>query len=503
MKLLFKTLIIFSLIAGIVSCSDFLEENPQGMLTTKGFYKTEADAIAAVDGIYYEIAHGWRMYGRDMNVLCALPTDVEKDGLGMPNQHLQNLEYNVYTSNNMWIENIWRNHYQLVSAANAAINNIPKVPEGKLTEDMRNRLLWEAHFLRGLGYFNLVRFFGDVPIILKVETVEDAEKPRDPVDKVYELVLSDLEFAQNNLPVSYDLNNFGRATKGAAKILEGKVHLTRHNYQECVDKLAEVVENESEYGYGLHEDFSDNWAPGDERGQEAVFSIDYGKPPLPDNGSMMALQGPKYSMPEYDEFGIHGNEADIPTEELYNDYEEGDERREVTLRKWFRGKNGEKYETTIPLFAKYWEDGLTNSGHGSCNFHVLRYADAVLMYAEALNEVGNSTEAENQLNRILERAFNNTDHNVSGLSREEFRDKVIFERKLELAMEANRWFDLVRTDKLVERMKEHGRVEGEYAEGYHADKSEITNNVAEHYKLFPIPQEEIDKNPLLEQNPGW
>jgi len=503
MRLLLKIIILGFLVVSIAACSEFLEENPKGMLTTKNFYKTEDDAIAAVDGIYHHLSKGWRMYGRDMNILCALPTDVEKDGLGMPNQHLQNLEYNVYTPDNMWIEHVWRVHYELISDANTAINNIPNVPEEKINENLRNRLIGEASFLRGLAYFNLVRFFGDVPLIKKVEKIEDAEVPRSPVDEVYSLILSDLEFAQNNLPIDYSLDNFGRATRGAAKILEGKVHLTRHDYQKCVDKLAEVIENESEYGYGLHEDFSDNWAPGDERGQEAVLSIDYGKPPLPDNGAMMALQGPKYSMPEYDEFGIHANEADIPTEELYNDYQEGDERREVTLRKWFRGKNGEKYYTTIPLFAKYWEDGLTNSGHGSCNFHILRYADAVLMYAEALNEVGNSADAENQFNRIRERAFNDTDHNVSGLSKQEFRDTVIQERKLELAMEANRWFDLVRTDRLVERMKEHGQVEGEYAEGYHADKSEIVANVAEHYKLFPIPQEEIDKNPLLEQNPGW
>ncbi|WP_372637641.1 RagB/SusD family nutrient uptake outer membrane protein [Fodinibius sp.] len=505
MKLRYNALILFFLAASLLSCEDFLTEDPPGQLVAETFYQNEEEAIAAVNGIYPNLGLGWDNYGRTMQILTMLPTDVMKDGLGMPNQHLQNLSYYAHSSVNQWSESIWQDHYSIIASANSAINNIPNVPEGNINEDLRTRLIGEARFLRALAYFNLVRFYGGVPIITQIERLEDANEPRAPVNEVYNLILDDLEYAQNNLPISYPVSEFGRATEGAAKILEGKVHLTRQNWQESVDKLAEVVENEGQYGYGLHEDYQDNWAPGDERGIEAVFSIDYGKPPLPNNASMMSLQGPKYSLigsPEA--FGIPANEAELPTLELYNEYEEEDSRRYVTLRSEFMGADGEMHGTSHPLFAKYWENGVTSLAEGSVNFHILRYSDAILMYAEALNEIGNTSEAENQLNRILERAFQSTDHNVNGLTQQQFRDKVLHERKLELVDEAHRWFDLVRTGRLVERMQEFGQVESELSEGHHGNYADIITRVSEKHMLFPIPQSEIDKRPdLYEQNPGW
>ena len=323
--------------------------------------------------------------------------------------------------------------------------------------------------------------------------------PRSPKDEVYNLIIEDLTFAENNLPV----NNAAatRVTEGAAKILLGKVYLTRENWQACVDKLDEVISNESQYGYDLHEDFGDNWRKSTEDGAEAVLRIDFGDPPLNGNGAMQ-LQGPKYSVPGGAGIGTPGGfEADIPTEELYNFYSDEDERKAVTFSTEFVNVNtGEVFPSSIPLFTKYFEEGEDVSWHCDCDFFILRYSEALLMYAEALNELGNTSEALTYLNRVRERAFNDTDHNFSGLSQNEFRDTVWRERHLEFAQEGKRYFDLTRQGRLYERMIEHAQAEAELAE---SNKTQIANNFGEYMNLMPIPQREMDQNPELVQNPGW
>ncbi len=132
--------------------------------------------------------------------------------------------------------------------------------------------------------------------------------------------------------------------------------------------------------------------------------------------------------------------------------------------------------------------------------HIMRYADALLMYAEALNEVGNTAESITVLNRVRERAFGNKDHNVAGLSKDALREKIYLERRLELSNEGQRWFDLVRTDRFVSVMKSHGEKEAKLAE---TNKTTISANAKDYLMLFPIPQVELDINPLLTQNTGY
>ena len=132
--------------------------------------------------------------------------------------------------------------------------------------------------------------------------------------------------------------------------------------------------------------------------------------------------------------------------------------------------------------------------------HIIRYSDALLMYAEALNEVGESAKAHEVLNRVRERAFGDTSKNYSGLSKDDFRTAILNERFLEFPIEGHRWFDLVRTGVFVQRMKEHSVYESSVAE---ANKTDIGNNVKDYMVLMPIPQRELDLNPELTQNPGW
>ena len=478
------------------SCSDFLEEKPEDRFVVDNFYSGRSDAEAAVAAVYQQL---YSIYERYIFLLNALPADDEKNGLGMPNQFLQNLEYLRHTSENQFTRQMWERNYSGIARANTAIENIPKV---NMDENVRARLVAEAKFLRALYYFNLVRFYGDVPLILKLENIDDAMAARSPTEQVYQQIIQDLQDAESALPVSYPDSETGRATQGAAKILLGKVYLTMHDYQKAADKLAEVIENEAIYGYGLHDYYGANWNPETENGKEMVFTIEFMDPPG-DGNSAMQLQGPKYSLPGG--FGVLGlansNEADIPTRDLYDRFEDDDERKAETFTTDFVSLiDGSIHTSTIPIFTKYWEENENIAVNSDANMHIIRYADALLMYAEALNEIGQSDKAHMYLNQVRERAFNTPDKNYENLSQEDFRTAVWLERRLELAMEGHRWFDLVRTGRFIQRMKEHAAYEASVAE---SNKVEIAQNIQDYMILMPIPQREVDLNGDLSQNPGY
>jgi starch-binding outer membrane protein, SusD/RagB family len=475
------------------SCESFLEEKPVDRYVVDNFYNDQSAAEAAVSAVYQQL---YSIYERYMFLLNEQPADDNRSGI-QPNQYLQDLEYLRHSSENQFTRQMWQYNYSGIARANTAIENIPEID---MDETVKNRLLGEVKFLRALYYFNLVRFWGDVPLVLKVG-IEESMGPRVPKDQVYQQIITDLSDAENNLPVSYPATETCRATKGAAKILLGKVYLTMHDYQSCVSKLAEVIENEASYGYGLHEYFGDNWEKETENGKEMVFSVEFMDPPGNGN-SMMVLQGPKYALPHgFAPLGLSNcNEADTPTMDLYLRFSDEDERKDETFRiNWISLIDGSIHKAIRPIYCKYHEEDEPITANSDCNMHVVRYADALLMYAEALNEVDQNTKAHDYLNRVRERAFNSTEHNYSGLSKQEFREAVWLERRLELSMEGHRWFDLVRTERFVERMTEFAEFESQYE----PDKIKIKQNVRDYHELMPIPQIEIDLNPNITQNPGY
>lgn len=205
----------------------------------------------------------------------------------------------------------------------------------------------------------------------------------------------------------------------------------------------------------------------------------------------MVLQGPKYSLPGgFAVLGlVNSNEADIPTRDLYDRYTEDDERKAGTFRTDFVSLlDGSVHTASIPIFTKYWEENESNPNNSDANMNVIRYADALLMYAEALNEIGQTEEAAIPLNRVMERAYNSISHNVSGLSTDDMRTLIYEERHKELAMEGHRWFDLVRTGRFIQRMKDHAAYEASVAE---SNKVELAQNIKDHMVLMPIPQRKL------------
>lgn len=496
MKNKLKYIIIISLVILISAC-DLLTETPEDRFVLDNFYSSGSDAQAAVDAVYNRIGAGY--YERIYFLVADLPADDYKNGGGMSNSFLQDIEYYRHTSENEFIKRVWRESYDGIARANTAIKKIPDVT---MEADFQNRLIAEASFLRAVFYFNLVRWFGGVPIITNMESIDDAMVPRSTEEEVYTLIKSDLNFAIANLPISYSSSEAGRATQGAAKALMGRVHLTLKEWNDAVTMLGDIVNNESTYGYGLNEDFRANWEVATEHGVETVFTVNFSEPP--GNGNQM-MQGvsPKYSVPGGSVPGLSGAwEADIPTMELYNLFEENDERKAATFRTDFISpKNGNTYTSSIPLFIKYFEDGEAKCGNSDNNVHVIRYADVLLMYAEALNEDGQTNLALPYVNRIRERAFNNSDNNLPSMGQDELRLAIYKERRLELAHEGHRWFDLVRTGRLVQRMKAHAAIEADLAE---SDKTNIAANIQDYHNLMPIPQHEIDLNPdVIIQNPGY
>lgn len=484
------------------SCKDFLVENPVDRYVVSNVYTDESGAIASVTSIYNSL---YSFYERLMYLVFDLPVDDEKNGQGMPNQYLQNLEYMRYTPNNTFVRDLWRNSYTAIFRANNALEQIPNI---EMDETLKIRLMNEAKFLRALYYFNLVRAFGDVPLPLGT-SIEETVTERIPKSQVYDQIISDLNDAKA-LPKSYSGSDVGRATSGAASVLLGYVYVTMKNWGAAVTELGAVINNEGSYGYGLWEDLRDNYRETTENGKECVFSVQFAEPPSNGNGDMQ-LAGPKYTLQaDYGLIAIPGiegcNEADIPCEELYSQYDDEDQRKFIIFSKEFVSPtNGQTYYTQIPIYHSHWQDGQTVAGNSNCNTFILRYADALLLYAEALNESGDPENAYVPLQRVRSRAYKNDPKGIieGAKTQENVRAWVRQERWQELAHEGKRWFDLVRWGILKERMFEHARNEVALG-GYESYKKlEIIDNFKDAMNLMPIPQEELDANQLLEQNPGW
>jgi len=459
---------------------ELLKEDPEHVLVTENFYRTQEEAIAVVNAVYQRLSAD--MYNRFVEVLSDLTTDDYKNGIGMPNPFLIDLEYYNFTSENTFVASNWTQHYDGINRANVVLSRVPNII---MDENLKQRILGEAHFLRALFYFNLVRWFGGVPLVTtETQDLSNLNVPRASLEEVYALIIEDLKFAETTLPATYGSSDLGRATKGAAKILLGKVYLTQKDWSNTVQKLEEVIKNEATYNYDLHANFRDNWIQATENGKEMVFAVQFLQNPGQPNG-MMVLSAPRNRVP-----GLNGNEADIPTVDLYNAYQSGDTRRDATLFTSLT-VNANTYTFPHPLFYKYYDPGAFGVPQQSNNnVFVLRYSDALLMYAEALNELqGPTAEAYNAINRVRRRAFQDNSHDLAGLNKDTFRDAVYKERRLEFVLEGQRWFDLVRTDRLLTVMQNH--------------KENGTINIKPHQVLFPIPQRDRDLNPSLEQNSGY
>jgi len=480
------------------ACADFLDKVPQDSINTSNFFITEADAVAAINGAYQPLQwpklYNMRMWTTDIMA----GNSIVGAGGGTDGVETQDEANFVTSTDNQGVLDMWRGPWPGILRCNIVLQ---KVPDMTISNSLKNRVLGEAYFLRAHYYFILVQFFGDVPLVLQpVVPGDDLRPSRTPKTEVYKQIEADLATAANLLPEreQYSGDNIGRASKGSALGMLAKVELTLENYERVIS-LCDSVKT---LGYALNASYADNFDSSKENGVESLFEVQYAAGAGKDFWSnenqsswLSAFTGPRGSNMVAGGWGWNQ-----PTDEFVSAYETGDLRKNATVFYQgcpaFDGKNYQRsYSTTgynlrkfiVPLSVSATYD------NSPLNFPVLRYADVLLMKAEALNELGRTSEAqllatdENAtLNKVRVRAGLLS---VTGLEQAALREKILHERRMELAFEGQRWFDLIRVQ------------DGQY--GINFMHSIGKTNMTTKHLLFPVPQKERDANPNLTQNQGY
>ncbi|NCB07203.1 MAG: RagB/SusD family nutrient uptake outer membrane protein, partial [Bacteroidia bacterium] len=330
MKFSINTFFLAVILFSAISCSeDFLDKAPLDSINTDNFYQTEEDAIAAINGAYQPLQwaklYNMRMWTSDIMAGNSLVGGGGGDD-GWETYDMMNF---VVTTVNTGVLDIFRGPFPGILRCNMVLK---KVPEMNIGEALKNRVTGEAHFLRGLYYFILVRYFGDVPLITEPQEPGDDLRPsRTAKEKVYEQIIDDLTLAKSLLPEksSYAAADLGRATKGAAAGLLAKVHLTLGNWEQVVILTNEVAG----MGYELNSNYADNFNPQTENSIESLFEIQY----VSDGGEDFWLDENQaswlctYTGPRNSNLVARGWGWNLPTQEFVDAYEEGDLRKDVTI----------------------------------------------------------------------------------------------------------------------------------------------------------------------------
>jgi hypothetical protein len=487
-----KYIIALVLTAAFVGCKkDFLDKAPLDSVNTANYYKTAEDAVNAVNAAYQPLQrpklYNFRIWTTDIMA----GNSVTGAGGGTDGIETQDEQNFVTTSANAGVLDVYRGPAPGILQCNIVLQKVPAI---SMDETLKNRVLGEAKFLRALYYFNLVRLFGDVPLITKPQVVgDDLKVKRSPKADVYALIIQDLTDAIAALPAatSYSGADIGRASKGSATGLLAKVYLTLGNYQKTVDLCKQVTA----LGYSLNANYADNFSATKKNTVESLFEVQYSGATTYGffDDFNQASWTFNFTGPLNTFFGGGFFVWDQPTQEFVNNYESGDLRKDLTVLypgcPAFDGKNYlASYSSTGFNLRKFLVPKSISPDYNTnpADFPVLRYADVLLMQAEALNEHGQAS-AEAPLNLVRNRA--GLASVAAGLSKDAFRTRVLHERRMELAFEGQRWFDLIRISN------------GQYGLDFLHSIGKV--NATAKFLLMPIPQQEIDANPNLTQNPGY
>lgn len=486
MKLKYNLIAIALLGFSFSSCSDFLEQNPQTDLSENDFYKTADDILSAVNGVYSSLQEG-DIYG-NWYVFGEIPSDNTRNQLsGSVTTQNEFDQFYIDTQNSM-IANFWKAAYKVINRTNTVLGRIDGI---EINTELANRYKLECKFIRALMYFNLVRVYGDVPLVLKeISISESYDILREPKENVYNQIIADLKEAQD-LPVSYSTAEDGRATQGAAKALLANVYMTLHKYAEAETILAEII-NSGQYSLlentpgSLNIDgYKNVFSPVNHNSKEGIFEIQFLKGGYGEGSNYANNFAPENSGTNVVAVGGTGGN-NIPEMDIYNAYEEGDLRRDfsMSLGYYDNRKNNEWVESR---YVRKFMDVPYQNNDASNNYPVIRYADVILMYAEALNQNGKTAEACKYLNMTRRRGFGYQTTETSPVDlqttdKAQFALMVEQERRVELAFENHRWFDLIRTGRAVEVMR---------SKGFSLNETNL---------ICPIPQKQIDVNPKLTQN---
>ncbi len=471
------------------SCAK-LDLVPQGANTTDNFFKTEADAKASVNAAYADLCSHY-LYNQFMEVLQSQGTDDCEWGNGRNTSNIDKNQLDKFTfdAGTNLVYQIWYTSFTIINRTNFAIKGISFMQD--INAQKKAQYLGEAHFIRALNYFNLVRIYGKVPIVTEpTEALKNLQIARSPIADVYSLIINDFKTAADNLPVSYDAANSGRATKGAALTLLAKVYLTNKDYENAALIAKSAIDLNV---YSLWSNYADIFLMANKNKKESIFEIQYATGTGNVNSSFSG-----YFKPSFDKRSGFGGYGDNPvTRNHFNAYSNGDLRKAVNVIEYSRTVAPIAPSSVLNPFyvAKYKDPEATNPENGGNNYIVTRYADLLLMYAEALSQIDETNPmAYEYFNKVRRRAFgypiNNTPSVVDlqpGQTKVQFLTEILKERRLELAFEGHRRFDLLRTNKLKEAMT--------------VQDPSIT--VLDKHLLLPVPTLERATNNLLDQNDDY
>lgn len=462
----------------LVGCKkDFINLLPISSASVDALYNTDKDFQDAVIGCYDLLQRQYRNFWQ-----YDLPSDDVRHQWPSEDIRLR-LDNFTYQNNEGLFLTSWSNYYELIFRANTILSKI----EGKDVSIVKNkeRHIAEAKFLRAFAYFDLVRIFGDIPLVTKVISDDEAHQMgREKVAAIYETIISDLLAAENNLPEKYSGVDVGRVTKGAAKALLGRVYLTKKDFASAETKLKEV----STMGYALLPNYNNLFDYSkNEHHSEYIFDIEYESNLQEGNDFTNGFSPSDAKLQIFYKINGGTGNSNTPSDGMFLIWEDGDLRKQISVARGYTDVNGNYVPLTGTVGAKSFTvkymTPVTIGGDSNANWKVIRYADVLLMYAEALNENGKTSDALTYLNQVRIRAGL---QGYSNLTQKVARDYIYLERRLELSFEGHRWFDLVRTGRSLEVLEPIG--------------------MKPYMTLFPIPLDQIKimNNPtIFPQNPGW
>jgi len=467
--------------------------------TVENYYKNEVEANAATVAAYTPLQALHNGSAWHIGDVMSDDTDLGGGGGGdgLETAELDNFSVTPF---NPIVNLMWAQCYIGILRCNLVIDRVPKVPV--MTESVRRRCIGEGRFLRAFYYYNLVRVYGDVPLYTNVITAQEASViGRSPKQQVLDQVVSDLKVAETLLPVSHSAADKGRVTIGAAKALLASVYLWMGDKTNAAAKAKEVIDANT---YQLNTDYGDNFNLDKENGVESIFEVQYrsGGGQWSDYG-----QGQKmntfFAPREQNIVQSAGYGWNVPTRDLVNNYEKTnptnyqtitDKRRKASL--WIPGDQFAGYTQPASLTGspfgfnvrKYFvpiSNTAGDNGGWTCalNVPILRYAEVLLIYAEAAGP----TLGKPYIDQVRQRA--GLAPIASNLTAAQYLDVIYKERRLEFAFEMHRWYDLLRHPDptyFLTVMRAHGK-----------------SNIQEKHRYLPIPQGERDKNPNLTQNAGY
>lgn len=472
-----KYIIIISGILSLLwfaSCKKALTEKVHSSLTPENFYKTEADAEAALNGVFSSLT-AQTYYQRTVYLISDLSCDIFRPNNASSDR--QEFYRGTYTSHNGQLYSWWANSYTLIKNANEFIVNLPKVEIGNTK---KNNFLGNAFFLRGLAYFELVTIFGDVPLVLNNSGDQNLFPARTSADSVYNQVIADLKFAEANCVHAHEIpaDKTGRVSSEAASALLAKVYLQRASTsfaaptdnQSALDQCNKVINYSIAHQafLSLAPKYQDVFDINKKNGQECIFSVQFAQVPFSNITNLM-----------FDPESLGGFASFLPLSSFYGSFDPNDQRKTF---------NAGIIDAGTVYFSKYHDPTTAPGGFGYMNWIILRYADILLMQSEAMNDLNPSDANKfNGINLIRTRAgLGNKVLNFSNTpTSDDFINALVNERLWELCVEGHRRIDLI-------RLKKFQQIKA--AQGFTIDNNHL---------VMPVPQAELDVNKNLKQNSGF